>query len=1153
MSYSQDRVRELIRDIRSRWRRRAVLQGAAVTVGVLAVWGILTLLLHWTFGLPPLALLIVAAIGGVVVIGLAVQFVIRPALQRISDQQIALLVEERVPELEDRLNSAVEIEDTAAARRAHGVLVDRLIDDAAHRARTVPLTTVVDRHRERLLTAASAVGLVLFLFLGYATLDELRISYGTEGLASLVPAATPYMTVDPGNVEVEKGASQEVVVTLRDETDREVVINYRDAEGQWQKASMQPAIGEPAYLHEFISVQEPMEYFVEHDQQRSDVFNVSLYTFPAVSTIDLTYTYPEYTGRAPYTEENTGDIFGLRGASVTVDVSTTGEAAEGELVLDDDTRIPLTSTGAGHFRATMTLNHDGFYRVRLVDREEKENKFPEEHQIVPFDDQRPRITITDPQRDVRANAIEEVLMAVQVEDDFGIEDVRLRYAVNANEEQTVTLKEAEDDRPTEVEGEHLFFLEDYSLEPGDVISYFVEAEDGRHETAEASDMYFIEVIPFDQEYSQVTAGGMQGGGGQQSAIVINQQQIIAATWKLHRERPEMASDEFQSSLRALVQAQDNLRRNIEERISGTAFSLELQMDETNRRIAELLRTGVDAMGRAINELGSARLRDALTPEREALNALLRADALNTEQRVALNRGGQSSGGGGGGATEERMTELMDLELDISKDKYEVLPQSSAQSGGGGGEMDEALQKIRELSRRQQNLANQSRNELEGEDQRRQVEQLRRDQEDLQQEAQRLAQEMATMSSQSNPSGEQSRQQLERISRNMEEAERALREGDVERAQTRQQQAINDLESMSRDMRMATNDDRREALQEMDREFDTMREQEDGLAEGIDRAVNEAQAQNGRLNREDLEELAERRRASWEALQRFQEQLDRVAEENADEPELASAARNLRQGLRRESLDQQMEDSESAIQRGWLDNAQRRQESIQQGMERLEEEMRAFEGHLPVTDEERLARSVESLRQLERDLQRLRQESQAQNQGQNPGQGEQQGQSEGQSEQGQGQQQGQGEGQGEQGQGQQQDQGESQGQGQGQGDRSARADAAGRQARLDSARERIQRMQEDLQGTGADGSLDALGRAVARADNWNRPLEGDEAREFFEQQIFAPLSQLEEALMRELDRIGMARKLHGSRPGNVPPEYRDLVERYYESLSKSTSP
>ncbi len=104
--------------------------------------------------------------------------------------------------------------------------------------------------------------------------------------------------------------------------------------------------------------------------------------------------------------------------------------------------------------------------------------------------------------------------------------------------------------------------------------------------------------------------------------------------------------------------------------------------------------------------------------------------------------------------------------------------------------------------------------------------------------------------------------------------------------------------------------------------------------------------------------------------------------------------------------------------------------------------------------------------------------------------------------------------------------------------------------MDRARERLERMQEDLAGTPGAESLDQLQRGLARAEHQGVSLEGESARAFFNAEVFAPLSQLEEALVSELDQITMERKLYGSRPGDVPSEYRSIVEKYYESLSKS---
>lgn len=1093
MRYSQDRIRELISDVRRRWRRRAVIQGGSLAIGVLVAWSILLLALRWASEMPPAATWIGSVIGLLLFVGCLVRYVALPAVRKIDDQQIAMLIEESIPELEDRLNSAVELENPAASRRAHAVLIDRLIDDAAERARVLPLTAVVDRRREKILSSMSAAGFVFVLLLGYFALDGIPLWPGEADLGSLVASSRPYMTVDPGNVEIDQGGSQDVVVTLRAESDESVVLHYRTGEGDWIRQEMQAAVTEPAFLHEFIDVQEPISYFVEHDERRSDVYKVSLYTFPEVERIDLTYNFPEYTGQAPRREEDTGDIYGLYGSVVTLEIATNGVAESAELILDDASRIPLESTGGGGFRGTIQLEREATYRVQLVDAEAKQNKFPQEYTITPVPDERPLITITDPQRDVRANAIEEVLVTARVQDDFGVDDVRLRFAVNADEEQTVDLKAADADDPTDVEGEHLFFLEDFGLEPGDVISYFVEAKDGFHAEPEVTDMYFIEVIPFDREYTQAGAGGGMSGGP--SGTVLSQQQIIAATWKLHRERSEMPSGEYASSRRALAQAQENLRSNIDERISQTAFSLELQQDPENRQLVEHLRKAVAAMGGAVKEIEADRLREALTPEREALNHLLKADALNRERRVALNRGGQ--GGGGGAATEERMTELMDLELDISKDKYETLPQSSRSNAGG--EVDEALEKLRELARRQQNLANENRHTLEGEDKKRHVERLQRDQNELRQQAQSLRRQLQQTARSQGSSGEGMEQSMERVAENMREAERALREGNTQQAQARQQQALNELEKLTQDLRREGNDDSREALEEMQQAYDQLREQEESLARALDRERRASQQRQGRLDADALDELAAQREGAREALERIHRTAEELAGRSSQDRELAAATRNLQKAIQREDLEAQMRDSEESIRRGWLDNAQRRQQSIVRGLERIDEAVRELEGRMPVTDEERLARSLDALEELERELRALQEESLSQS---SPN-----------------------------------------------GQRSERASAASRQARLDRAREQLSRLRQEM---GRTPALDALDGAVARAGHAGVSLEGESARAFFNDEVFAPLSQLEEAIMQDLDRLAMERKLYGSRPGRVPAEYRELVEKYYETLSKSGS-
>ena len=128
-------------------------------------------------------------------------------------------------------------------------------------------------------------------------------------------------------------------------------------------------------------------------------------------------------------------------------------------------------------------------------------------------------------------------------DDFGFESLELRYAVNGGEWQSLALPV--DGRETVVD--HVFMLENIApapgtaagLVPGDLIAYYAMGAD-RNKTAR-TDMFFIEVQPFDRRFTQSQqmggAGGGAGGQGEQE-ISKRQKEILVSTWNLLREQAE---------------------------------------------------------------------------------------------------------------------------------------------------------------------------------------------------------------------------------------------------------------------------------------------------------------------------------------------------------------------------------------------------------------------------------------------------------------------------------------------------------------------------------------------------------------------------------------------------------------------------------------
>ncbi len=75
----------------------------------------------------------------------------------------------------------------------------------------------------------------------------------------------------------------------------------------------------------------------------------------------------------------------------------------------------------------------------------------------------------------------------------------------------VNLQQLTRESARSLSGAYTFFLEEYNLKPGDFISYYAKARDASNEST--SDIYFIEVKPFEMEYKQAQQQGGGGGGG----------------------------------------------------------------------------------------------------------------------------------------------------------------------------------------------------------------------------------------------------------------------------------------------------------------------------------------------------------------------------------------------------------------------------------------------------------------------------------------------------------------------------------------------------------------------------------------------------------------------------------------------------------------
>src|SRR5262249_8419884 len=252
-----------------------------------------------------------------------------------------------------------------------------------------------------------------------------------------------------------------------------------------------------------------------------------------------------------------------------------------------------------------------------------------EYDITLLEDRPPTVTFEKPGRDARATSVEEVFTQAKAEDDYGVLSLDLYYAVNGGEEKKVDLQKLKGESAREMTGTHTFFLEEFGLQPGDLISYYAKARDAHRETT--SDIYFIEVKPFEKEFKQSQQNGRQGGqqGDGQEGLTKRQKEILAATFRVNRDQATYSEKDKDDNYNTVALAQERLHEDavaLAERIKRRMGD-GIGQNQDFVKLVDHVTQAAKEMEPAINELKSRKAKDAMPPEQRALKELQRADAI----------------------------------------------------------------------------------------------------------------------------------------------------------------------------------------------------------------------------------------------------------------------------------------------------------------------------------------------------------------------------------------------------------------------------------------------------------------------------------------------------------------------------------------------
>jgi hypothetical protein len=382
----------------------------------------------------PAVLIAGAALGGIVLVW--------ARTCRLSATEVARRIETYYPELDARLLTAVEQAPSFTTGRLN-LLQQHVVIEALAHADTHPWDDTLPGWKLTGpgLLAAINLGILLGLIAWLPT-DQAKSSISPTTLADGIPIGADLpVTVEPGDVELERGSSLLVLARFRDELPGRVSLQYTPTGQKPEALPFEKSLDDPVFGARLARVMADLEYVVRYDAQETRRYKVTVFDLPALVRSDLVVEQPEYTGKPKERLENAYDVTVVEGSRVTIECRVNKPLASAALVRKNGERVPLSVDPQDQQRWTVTLSPEKSERftLALADDRERKNRDPDQFRIDVVRNQPPNLQLAFPGRDIRVSPLEELALEGRVSDDYGLDEFGVVLTVAGRDPVVVPL------------------------------------------------------------------------------------------------------------------------------------------------------------------------------------------------------------------------------------------------------------------------------------------------------------------------------------------------------------------------------------------------------------------------------------------------------------------------------------------------------------------------------------------------------------------------------------------------------------------------------------------------------------------------------------------------------------------------------------------
>lgn len=501
--------------LRAHIRRLFLAAGFARVVTAISILLLLSFLLDVLLRLPLAVRWVSAGVALLVVLAVVIRAIVYPLSVRIPDDDLALLAEARLPDLDDRLISALQfrrqLEDPANAESR--AMMEAVIGDAASLSEAIEARRLTDARAVRRFgfvaaAAAAAFCLVMLLFPAlagvWAKRNLLLMDLPWPHRTTLVVLGFPASH----EIVVTRGETVRVEVAAQGKVPSDVRIGYEpveNGEGEVYRRMFEDEAAPGRFRFDFRQVPESFRFWVVggDDTDGEPVYTVRALVPPAIREITAACVFPAYTGMAPQTFRE-GDLDLPRGTVVTLSLGMNMPLESATIVRDERAPEPLALSADGRTATTEIVADDTFdYSIHLTGPDGQEN-LPDSarFRIRSVPDRKPEVRVLYPGEREAFTTKASVPVKVLATDNYGLS----RVSLFTSKEKDGTFTErvfGPDELSAPLGGKEIvaYVMLDATelggpegtVELGDEITWYVEATDNNGNT-DRSGRYRIEIV-----------------------------------------------------------------------------------------------------------------------------------------------------------------------------------------------------------------------------------------------------------------------------------------------------------------------------------------------------------------------------------------------------------------------------------------------------------------------------------------------------------------------------------------------------------------------------------------------------------------------------------------------------------------------------------